>query len=439
MRYLLTFLTLVLGSASASYVMVPLDSRPATRLLPEYIAELTGKEVEVAPRYLLGTGPRAADLPALRAWVYARIAEQGARPVEGLILSLDSLAYGGLVQSRNSELSAEQAEDNLEVIRDWKRLSGAPVYASITIPREPDATNRERNLEVIRRMLQWKREGVFDELRVTWDDAKRGSPAPAEGAQIRREAPEGVLVYPGADEVLASLAARNLAPGEKTLRVRYSDPSKKDDVVVYDGLPLEESVGWHARANGFRVVGENERADLTLMVYNGGDPRRSALEASRLAAEGPLAIADIRSVNTGNLPFWRDLVTLDVVGQLRGMGAWGTPGNNYGTALAQAKMSLDPGLVGLKHREMIAYSYNNDVIYSGMLRARIRQEFKETEMGEPRVWKRLNELVRQQLQLPQRGGEFYVNRAGLPWGRSFEGEFHLEFVPREPGRVYPTI
>jgi len=139
----------------------------------------------------------------------------------------------------------------LQAVRDWQRASGQPVYAFIVLPREPDAVDRARNLEVARRMIAWADEGVFRELHVTWDDALPGSPSPAEGAELARTAPANVSVYPGADEVLGTLVARALAPRPATLAVEYSDPARADTVIRYEGIALSRSVTLHAAAAGW--------------------------------------------------------------------------------------------------------------------------------------------------------------------------------------------
>ncbi len=84
-------------------LLLPLDSRPATRVLPALIADLRGGEAAVVPAALLGNATRGADPAALAAWLAAQPTD---RP---LVAALDALAYGGLVQSRTSPLSAEQA------------------------------------------------------------------------------------------------------------------------------------------------------------------------------------------------------------------------------------------------------------------------------------------------------------------------------------------
>ncbi|SEI64556.1 Protein of unknown function [Deinococcus reticulitermitis] len=415
MRSALLLTLLLLGPRAGAQTLLPLDSRPVNRVLPAQIAGLLGGSPQVPEAALLGTATQGADPVRLMAWLRA---QPGGGP---LIVSLDALAYGGLVQSRRSPLSAEEAFARLAPLRDWSAQTGQDVYAFITLPREPDATDRARNLAVVREMLSWAREGRFKELHIAWDDALPGSPAPAEGAELAREAPANVRVYPGADEVAAMLVARALAPGAKTVKVEYSDPQKAREVIRYEGIPLTQSALNHALASGFTVT--EGPADLTLYVYNGGDPRRSALRISALLRRGPVAVADVNAVNLGNVRLWRDLQTLRQSANLQALAAWGTPGNNLGSALAHAKLALE-GADPIRQDALLAREFANDVIYSAELRAALRRLVPEQEMGTPQAQQKLLALARDAF--PLRLGNIYtLEDAALPWGRSFEWDFEL--------------
>ena len=419
----------LLGAASAQ-TLLPLDSRPATRTLPAAIGELGGGRVAVPPAELLGRAAQGAQATALLDWMKAQIGPAGAGARGGpLVVSLDALAYGGLVQSRNSPLNAEQAIANLAALRAWTSWSGQPVYAFITLPREPDATDRARNLAVVREMLRWAGEGVFAELHVAWDDALPGSPAPAEGAALAAEAPANVRVYPGADEVASMLMARALIGNAGRVAFEYSDPVGAERVIRYEGIPLTQSARNHAQATGFQVVeaGGPTPPDLTVYVYNGGDTRPAALRVSALLRRGPVAVADVASVNLGTLPMWRDLSTLRRPQNLAALAAWGTPGNNLGTALAHAAFFLK-GADPARQDALLAREYANDVLFSAQLRPALRRAVPEAQMGTPEARAALLDLARPAFPL-RLARSYALADASLPWGRSFEWEFRLEPQP----------
>ncbi|WP_420597550.1 DUF4127 family protein [Deinococcus sp.] len=411
--------SLAAAQAANPITLLPLDSRPATSSLPANIAGLLSSEVRLPPVVLLGTAQQGADNAALHAWLEAQ-------PTDGpLVVSLDALAYGGLVQSRKSPISAEEALARLAPLRD--RAAQQPIYAFITLPRNPDATDRPRNLAVARQMVAWAREGIFKELHITWDDALPGSPAPQEGAELAQDAPDNVRVYPGADEVLGSLVARALAPDTAALKVVYSDPAKADAVIKYEGIPLSQSVLLHAQAVGLTLAADGERPPLTLFVYNGGDTRQAAVRISSLLRSGKVAVADVNAVNQGNSKLWKDLSTLRRPANLASLAAWGTPGNNIGTALSHAKIVLS-GADPVRQDALLAREYANDVIYSTQLRPAIRKAVPEESLGQPPADQKVKALAQPDFPL-KLGRRYSLSDATFPWGRSFEWQFELQPEP----------
>lgn len=413
----LALLTLLLSGSALGQTLIPLDSRPATRVMPALMTKLTSQQVNVPPTNLLGTAKQGADANKLYAWLNQ---QPNNKP---LIVALDALAYGGLVQSRKSPINADEAIQRLEPLKAWKEQNQQPIYAFITLPREPDATNRERNLMVVRRMMEWADEDIFQELHITWDDALPGSPAPQEGKELTNKAPRNVHIYPGADEVLSMLVARTLTWPVRTVRLEYSDPKAAQKVMKYEGIPLTESAHNHALAAGF-VVTQSDNAELTLYVYNGGKPRWAAVRVSQLLRKGAVAVADVAHVNLGNVNLWKDLNTLKRSKNLKALAAWGTPGNNLGSALSHAKIALE-GVDPLRQDALLAHEYANDIIYSANVRAQLRKRIPEKKMGTPAAQKALLALAKNYfpIQLDQ---TYTLKRAGLPWNRSFEWDFMLQ-------------
>ncbi|TSA82472.1 DUF4127 family protein [Deinococcus detaillensis] len=413
---------LLLFPAVQAQILLPLDSRPATSTLPADIAGLISPDVRLAPQWLLGALKQGAAEAPLEAWLAAQTTPQNLP----LIVSLDALAYGGLVQSRTSPISVDVALARLAVLKT-KAAEKQPIYAFITLPRSPDATDRARNLAVAREMLAWAADGTFRELHITWDDALPGSPAPQEGAELAKTAPANVLVYPGADEVLSSLVARALAPEAARVKVEYSDPTKADAVIKYEGIALSRSVALHAQATGFTLAAAGESAPLTLYVYNGGDSRKAALRISALLRRGKVAVVDVNAVNQGNPGLWSDLTTLRRPENLAALAAWGTPGNNLGSALAHAKLVLH-GADPIKQDALLAREYTNDVIYSAQLRPQIRKALPEAELSSAKASQVALALAQKDfpLQFAQR---YTLADASFPWGRSFEWQFELKKLP----------
>ncbi len=402
--------------------LIPLDSRPANSSLPVGIAAMGKLEMRTPPLEMLGTSSKPADAQAIRTWI------DELQP-SAVIVSLDALAYGGLVQSRSSQIGADVAWDNLWSAWFWHLSS--PVYGFVVIPRAPDAVDRERNLEVIRRSLDWAADGTLQRLFVTWDDALPGSPAPLEGATIRNEVEarglKNVFVHPGADEVASALTASLMLERQKLrpkLRVKFSDPaSAENQFAAYEGQTLVQSVHDQAQAIGFEL---SDAANLELYVFNGGDPRRAALEINADQRRGLVALADVGAVNQANPKLIQDLLASGGFADLAGFAAWGTPGNNIGSALAQATMFAVYGASDAS-KVMLARGYVNDYLYSSLLRPKLRQGQLEENFANDFLRQKLLAGLQTQLQSFRLGAtRFNLVDAYFPWLRSFEIGFDLE-------------
>jgi Protein of unknown function (DUF4127) len=417
----LSSITVAQTSPPHPIALVPLDSRPANSSLPVAIAAMGNLEMLTPPSEMLGTANQPSDAQAIRTWL------DGVQP-SALIVSLDALAYGGLVQSRNSQISADEAWGHLWSAWFWHLSS--PVYAFVVIPRAPDAVHRERNLEVIRRALGWAADGTLQRLFVTWDDALPGSPAPLEGAQIRAEAEarglKNVFVHPGADEAASALTASLMLERQKSrpkVRVKFSDPTAATTLIApYEGQTLLQSVQNQVKAIGLEI---NEPSNFEIYVYNGGDPRRAALEINADQRQGLVALADVGAVNQANPKLIQDLLASGGFAQLAGFAAWGTPGNNIGSALAQAAIFAVHGASDASNA-MLARGYVNDYLYSSLTRPSLRQGRLETDFASDETRQALILRLQNALQRFRLGTtRFKLENAFFPWSRSFEIDFGL--------------
>jgi hypothetical protein len=425
--FLLIFFLSNIGLAQTSnpIALIPLDSRPANASLPKAIAKMAQLEMITPPPEMLGTALKPADAQAIRTWL------DGVQP-SALVVSLDALAYGGLVQSRSSQISADAAWNNLWSAWFWHLSS--PVYGFIVIPRAPDAVDRTRNLEVIRRTLDWAADGTLQRLFVTWDDALPGSPAPLEGAAIRNEVEarglKNVFVHPGADEVASALTASLMLERQKRrpkVRVKFSDPTAAGNLIApYEGQTLQQSVQNQTNAIGLEL---SEKSDFEIYIYNGGDPRKAALEINADQRRGLVALADVNAVNQANPKLIEDLVASGGFADLAGFAAWGTPGNNIGSALAQATVFAIAGRSDAA-KSMLARGYVNDYLYSSLLRPKLRQGQLEANFANDNLRQELLLGLQTQLNSFRLGTtKFKVVDAYFPWLRSFEIGFDLESRP----------
>lgn len=391
MRLFLAALVTLWGLATAQNgltLYLPLDNRP-----PNWLPCTWG--LVICPPAELYKGRGGADPAQLAQWLNQTSGTT-------LVVSLDALIYGGLVQSRNSEISAQEAKGRLAPALAWKARTGGRVLAFGVIPRAPDSKNRARNLEVLRSLTP---DSGFDYVEVPWDDALPGSPALAEAATL------SVFTRPGADEAGQILLLRALRPGLK-VKVLYDNPAAAEQIVRYDGIPLKESIARLLKSAGAEQV--ETRPDLVLVAYTGPDPRQGLLTILRGLREGRVAVADIARVNRGDAALMKYLLGTEELPKLASYSAWGTPSNNVGTALAQGGLFLDDSE---KRTEGLARSWL-EYLWGEIGRTWVRDRFPEplTDEAQRYVLERLKREPTPVLEL----GKLELTGLRTPWRRSFE-------------------
>lgn len=318
-------------------LLVPLDDRPVTRLLPAMAAAVAGIEVIAPPLDLLGTLGRPGDPAALASWL-RDTASKGA--IDGAVIAIDMLAHGGLVNSRRTTEPAPLVLERLAVLRDLRAARPElPIYAFNILQRISNADDngeekpywdrygramfrlsqltdaverdgrpedraeldrlretipagfvedylatRRRNHAINLAMIAWAAEGVFDYLAITQDDANPlGFPAMEQRALAARVAELGAFgrvgIYPGADEVATALLAR-LACAHAGIRPRvyprYSSVRGPLIVANYEDRPLGETVKGQIMGAGGLVADTPAETDMVLLLNTPGEAQAEA-------------------------------------------------------------------------------------------------------------------------------------------------------------------
>lgn len=295
--------------------LLPLDSRPCNVRFPRQLTALAGGRLMTPEVASLGDLHHPADQENARHWL-ANLPE-----VSALVVSIDLLAYGGLVPSRRPHISAQEAISNLEVLRGFRAARpSTPIYAfnilmrlATTMSSEKAATNyfnimryarlvdeaeqfdsaylrqqladlkeeippavlqeylagRARNQKVHLEMLAWLAEGVFDFLLIAQEDAAEFGLHRREQesllAQCKAlEVEEKFSLHPGADEAALTLLARHWNT-EARFRVHWSSLEDSRRVAAFEDRPFNESLKLHVRAMRGSLTSEDD-ADFELFV-----------------------------------------------------------------------------------------------------------------------------------------------------------------------------
>ncbi len=320
--------------------LVPLDNRPCNARFPLQIAAIGGDELLLPELETLGDLHHAGDTRSIGDWVKS-LPEIGA-----LIVSIDMLAYGGLVASRRTLTSEDEAMARLEVLREFRRQRpSTPVLAfnvlmrlAVTMDSDAAAINyynimryarladeaerfdsqylreqlqqvqneippaalreylsaRARNHAINARMIEWLEEGVFDYLLITQEDAAEFGLHRREQDALLKKAHElkvedKMSLHPGADEAALTLLARHWNAGVK-FRLHWSSLEDSRRIAPFEDRPFDVSLQQHIAAM-LGVLTTDGDADFELFINApvGGsmkdeDGGEKALRASRINA-----------------------------------------------------------------------------------------------------------------------------------------------------------
>ncbi len=297
--------------------LIPLDNRPCNVRFPQQIAAIGGTELIVPPNEILGYFTTPGQPASLAKWLEAL------PEIEGLIVSSDMLAYGGLVASRRGTPPLQNALDNLQILRQWHEAHPqTPIYAfsilmrlAVTMESEAAATNyynimryarladeaerfnsehlqheleeviaqippnilddyhaaRARNHAINCQMIEWLSQGVFKYLLITQEDAAEyGLHRQEQDALIARAAKLSVgdkmSLHPGADEAALTLLARHWNNNVR-FRIHWSNTAHARHIAPFEDRPYDQALCEHINAMcGTIVETEEQDADFELFV-----------------------------------------------------------------------------------------------------------------------------------------------------------------------------
>lgn len=306
------------------FALLPLDERPVNTGLVREVAAIAGADCAIPDRRSLPDFRTPGDVRRLASWLRDRAAE-----ADALVISVDTLVFGGLIPARTTDDPVEQAVARLGLLRELsEQHPGLPIHAVSLVTRASDsdsaveephywsghgrdlhrlgreahrawtlgeaspgtpapaairedfARRRLRNHVVNLAALELRWDGVLSYLALTADDTAEFSAGSAEQRWFdywRIAAGPGlpVVSYPGADETGAVLMARAVLAGTGApprVAVHCADPASLDRTPLYENGPIRESIQRQLGAAGARLT-EQDDAELALIVH-GPDPAR---------------------------------------------------------------------------------------------------------------------------------------------------------------------
>ena len=301
---------------------LPIDNRPVCYDLAKMIADVSSDfELILPDKNYLGNLKKSANKNALVACL------ENLENVDYIILSLDTLTYGGLINSRRSTETFEEIKIELENFKKILKNKNSKIlaFSSImrisnnnineeekeywnrwgkrifdwsfnyhksivtndseplkkqscicnTIPTEilEDYTNtRKRNFEVNKIYLEWLNEGILDYLVFAKDDCAEFGLNVIEANELLKLIQEKNLsaqVKTGADEIPLSLLARVFSEN-KNIKIypKFTQPEFINKISKYEDISVKNSVLSQIELTGAKLAETEDDADFVLFINN---------------------------------------------------------------------------------------------------------------------------------------------------------------------------
>lgn len=365
-------------------VFIPIDNRPVCYTLPKQIAAVDEALTFLMPeRNLLGGLFSDANTDEITKWF------KNVETADAIIVSLDTIAYGGLIPSRRSVDTFEQIKIRLEQFKEILKSKRGKVYAFSSIMRisnnnvneeEKEYWNlygkkifeysfnfhkfgsvehdipqkilsdylatRKRNFEINKMYLDWAEEGVFEKIIFSKDDCAEFGLNVKEAQELddiikKRNLP--AVLKTGADEIPLSLFARAVSDFQDSspkISVKFLAPDYKYLISNYEDISIEKCVRAQLELAGCKVV--EEGSDALLLVNNFEEKQGEIVmeretkpfEGDFVLPETPFLVADVRFANGADNAFVEKFVAkVFDFDSFYGYSAWNTSANSLGSLI----------------------------------------------------------------------------------------------------------
>lgn len=370
---------------------IPLDNRPVCYNLAKDIANIDKDVVfHIPPRDLLGDLTKNADTEKIFEWL------NNIQEIDVTILSLDTIAYGGLIPSRRSNETLEEIKNRIFEFKKILEKKHSKIYAFSSIMRIsnnnyneeekiywdkygkkifdysymchknggsfgfesciekliPDSIlddymlTRKRNFEINKIYLDWEKEGFLEYLIYSKDDCAEFGFNVMEALELEKI---GARIKTGADEIPVALLSKALYSSRNKVFPVFIEENYKNAISNYEDISIEKSVLGQLEISGFDVAKSKEEADLILIINNFIEKQgeyvmgwsTEEFHKKFIPPEKPYAIADVRFANGSDNKFVQQLLDQMDLKNFYGYSGWNTSANTIGSLLACAKTKLN--------------------------------------------------------------------------------------------------
>ncbi len=399
---------------------VPIDNRPVCYTLPKLISEIDEDFELILPnRTDLGDLTKNANIENLFTWL------KGLNNLDGMILSLDTLAYGGLIPSRRCPETFSQIQKRVETLKEILLEKKCRIWAVSSIMRisnnnyneeekaywseygkkiftysynfhkngekecsyvpqeilEDYLKTRTRNFEINKIYLEWQKEGLLDTLVFSKDDCAEFGLNVMEAKELESL---GGYTKTGADEIPLSLLSRVISKQMKVCPV-FLEPEYKDLISNYEDVSIENSVKGQLELANCTIT-DKENADIVLYINNFKHHQgeivmkvdTEGFDRSFAVPDKAYMIADVRFANGADNNFVQELFKNKIIDKnFYGYSAWNTSANSLGSLILCAKMKFFAKKYNKNAFEKVQLTrFIDDWAYQAI----VRQKLKSTDI-----------------------------------------------------------
>lgn len=425
---------------------IPIDNRPVCYNLAKDIAAIDENiELFIPLREFLGDLTRSAGVNEIIEWI------ENIPECDAMVISLDTIAYGGLIPSRRSPDSIDKIkirlnrlkpllegkkvyafssimrisnnnynEEEKEYWKDWGKKIFEYSYSGVNdgIPQailDDYLATRKRNFEINKTYLNWG----LNTLIFSKDDCAPKGFNVDEARELERL---GAKTKTGADEIPLTLLARAI---EKEIKVfvEFTEPDYKDCISNYEDVSIEKSVQGQLELGGFTQVQTREEADVILIVNNFIEKQgehvmgwtTQPFRKTFTPPDKPYAIADVRYANGADNDFVEQLLPQIDLKNFYGYAGWNTSANTIGSLLAGVKVRWNAGKyneAAFKRLQIIRFL--DDWAYQANVRGMIENPCDIQDLMKP-----------YEIKLAEIFGQIPPIEYLYPWSRKFEVEISI--------------
>lgn len=364
--------------------LIPIDDRPVCYNLPLETAKIDDDfELLLPPRNMLGNLTKTAEVNSIIDWF------QSLNNLDAVVISLDTIAYGGLIPSRRTSEPLEKIQAQLEKFKDILSSKKTKIYAFSSIMRisnnnineeekpywsdygkeifkysynlhkfgltegdippqilEDYLISRSRNYEINKMYLNWLQEGVFSTLVFSKDDCAPFGLNVMEAKELERinnEKNLSALIKTGADEIPLTLLARAVSEINRAPKIsaEFLAPECTNLISNYEDISIFECVKAQIELAGGIYVENKNYADIVLVVNNFENIQgeivmnvetKPFLKGIELPQK-PYLLADVRFANGADNCFVEKIIDNISLDNFYGYSGWNTSANTLGSLL----------------------------------------------------------------------------------------------------------